>query len=202
MASFHAEASESGSVDYTQRAQWLRAAILGANDGLVSVASLMMGVGAVKPDAKAMLIAGFAGLVAGACSMAIGEFVSVYTQYDIEKAQMKRDGKEKNNSMQPNHQAEEEEKLPNPLQAALASAIAFSVGAVIPLLAAVFIRDHKVRLGVVAAVASLTLVVFGVVGAILGRTPVMKSAARVLVGGWMAMAITFGLTKLLGSKGL
>lgn len=95
MASFHAEASESGSVHYTQRAQWLRAAILGANDGLVSVASLMMGVGAVKPDAKAMLIAGFAGLVAGACSMAIGEFVSVYTQYDIEKAQLKRDGKEK-----------------------------------------------------------------------------------------------------------
>ncbi|KGN47924.1 vacuolar iron transporter homolog 2.1 [Cucumis sativus] len=195
-------ASESGSVDYTQRAQWLRAAILGANDGLVSVASLMMGVGAVKPDAKAMLIAGFAGLVAGACSMAIGEFVSVYTQYDIEKAQLKRNGKEKNNNMEPNHPGEEEEKLPNPLQAALASAIAFSVGAVIPLVAAVFIRDHKVRLGVVAAVASLTLLVFGIVGAILGRTPVGKSAARVVVGGWMAMAITFGLTKLLGSKGL
>ncbi|KAA0057327.1 hypothetical protein IC582_010086 [Cucumis melo] len=195
-------ASESGSVDYTQRAQWLRAAILGANDGLVSVASLMMGVGAVKPDAKAMLIAGFAGLVAGACSMAIGEFVSVYTQYDIEKAQLKRNGKEKNNNMEPKQPGEEEEKLPNPLQAALASAIAFSVGAVIPLVAAVFIRDHKVRLGVVAAVASLTLLVFGIVGAILGRTPVGKSAARVVVGGWMAMAITFGLTKLLGSKGL
>lgn len=104
--------------------------------------------------------------------------------------------------MEPKQPGEEEEKLPNPLQAALASAIAFSVGAVIPLVAAVFIRDHKVRLGVVAAVASLTLLVFGIVGAILGRTPVGKSAARVVVGGWMAMAITFGLTKLLGSKGL
>ncbi|KAG7011449.1 Vacuolar iron transporter-like 4, partial [Cucurbita argyrosperma subsp. argyrosperma] len=201
MASFHAEASESSNVDYTQRAQWLRAAVLGANDGLVSVASLMMGVGAVKPDAKAMLIAGFAGMVAGACSMAIGEFVSVYTQYDIQKAQLKRDRKQKND-MQSSQSAEEEEKLPNPLQAALASAIAFTVGAVIPLLSAVFIRDHKVRLGVVAAVASLTLVVFGGVGAVLGRTPVGKSAARVVVGGWMAMGITFGLTKLLGSKGL
>lgn len=97
-ASFHAEAPENGSttVDYAQRAQWLRAAVLGANDGLVSVASLMMGIGAVKPDAKAMLIVGFAGMVAGACSMAIGEFVSVYTQYDIEKAQMRRAGKQNN----------------------------------------------------------------------------------------------------------
>ena len=65
--------------------------MLGANDGLVFVSSLMMGVGAVKDDIKAMLLAGFAGLVAGACSMAIGEFVSVYTQRDIEAAQMKRE---------------------------------------------------------------------------------------------------------------
>ncbi|CAL9177396.1 unnamed protein product, partial [Musa hybrid cultivar] len=77
--------------DYTQRAQWLRAAVLGANDGLVSTASLMMGVGAVKGDAKAMIVSGFAGLVAGACSMAIGEFVSVYSQLDIEVAQRKRE---------------------------------------------------------------------------------------------------------------
>ncbi|CAL9119267.1 unnamed protein product, partial [Musa acuminata var. zebrina] len=77
--------------DYSQRAQWLRAAVLGANDGLVSTASLMMGVGAVKGDAKAMIVSGFAGLVAGACSMAIGEFVSVYSQLDIEVAQRKRE---------------------------------------------------------------------------------------------------------------
>ncbi|KAJ1402286.1 Ccc1 family [Sesbania bispinosa] len=122
-------------IDYSQRGQWLRAAVLGANDGLVSVASLMMGVGAVKEDINAMLLAGFAGLVAGACSMAIGE-------------------------------------------------------------------NHKIRMGVVAAVASLALLVFGGVGAVIGKTPVRRSCVRVLIGGWMAMAITFGLTKLIGSFGI
>uniref|UniRef100_A0A803Q043 Uncharacterized protein n=1 Tax=Cannabis sativa TaxID=3483 RepID=A0A803Q043_CANSA len=192
-------------VDYSQRAQWLRAAVLGANDGLVSVASLMMGIGSVRKDIKAMLLAGFAGLVAGACSMAIGEFVSVYTQYDIEKSQIRRRRQQRRRIGQNDDNDEEEEennKLPNPAQAAVASALAFSVGAVAPLLAAAFINDHKVRLGVVATVASFALMFFGAVGAVLGRTPVMKSCARVLIGGWLAMAITFGLTKLIGSAGL
>ncbi|XP_078445582.1 vacuolar iron transporter homolog 3-like [Wolffia australiana] len=79
---------EKGEVDYMARANWLRAAVLGANDGLVSVASLM--VGAVSQGAKAMAVSGLAGLVAGACSMAIGEFVSVYTQYDIMRAHNSR----------------------------------------------------------------------------------------------------------------
>lgn len=70
--------------NYEQRGQWLRAAVLGANDGLVSIASLMMGVGAVKSEAKVTVVSGLAALVAGACSMAIGEFVSVYTQRDAE----------------------------------------------------------------------------------------------------------------------
>ncbi|XP_022726828.1 vacuolar iron transporter homolog 1-like [Durio zibethinus] len=185
---------------YSQRGQWLRAAVLGANDGLVSVASLMMGVGSVKEDIKAMIIAGFAGLIAGACSMAIGEFVSVYTQRDVEIAQMKREKQKR--SERENKEVTERKQLPNPGHAAAASAMAFSVGAVIPLLAAGFIRDHKVRMALVVAVASMALVVFGVVGALLGGTPVMKSSARVLVGGWMAMACTFGLTKLIGSEGM
>lgn len=189
------------SFDYSQRAQWLRAAVLGANDGLVSVASLMLGIGAVKKDFKAMLIAGFAGLVAGACSMAIGEFVSVYTQYDIEVSQMKRDNLKQNSRIIESGDETDKEKLPNPVQAAMASALAFSVGALVPLLAAVFLKEHKLRLVVVALAASFALVIFGGVGAVLGRTPVVKSCVRVLVGGWMAMAITFGLTKLLGSSG-
>ncbi|XP_014490056.1 vacuolar iron transporter homolog 4-like [Vigna radiata var. radiata] len=183
--------SEESNIDYSQRAQWLRAAVLGANDGLVSVASLMMGVGAVKKDISAMLVAGFAGLVAGACSMAIGEFVSVYTQYDIEVTQLKREREAANN----NGEAQRE-KLPNPFQAAMASALAFSVGALVPMLAAVFIRNHKIRMGVIGGAVSLALLVFGVIGAVLGKTPVKKSCFRVLIGGWMAMAITFGLTKL------
>lgn len=186
--------------DYSQRAQWLRAAVLGANDGLVSVASLMMGVGAVKKDVAVMILTGFAGLVAGACSMAIGEFVSVYSQLDIEVAQMKREKRMIDNGE--NEEKVEKEQLPNPIQAAIASALAFSLGALVPLLAAAFIGDHKVRLAVVVAAVTLALVVFGAVGAVLGRTPVVKSCARVLLGGWIAMAITFGLTKLIGSSGL
>ncbi|KAK9989200.1 hypothetical protein SO802_029439 [Lithocarpus litseifolius] len=201
MDSKHCQKIEEGdNVDYFQRAQWLRAAVLGANDGLVSVASLMMGVGSVKEDIKPMLLAGFAGLIAGACSMAIGEFVCVYTQRDIEVAQIKRE-----NSMKVGGENEEEgekENLPNPFQAAFASVLAFSVGAVMPFLAAAFIKPHKVRLGVLILVASLALVVFGIVGAVLGKTPKVKSSIRVLVGGWVAMAITFGLTKLIGSNGL
>uniref|UniRef100_A0A0R0FW29 Vacuolar iron transporter n=1 Tax=Glycine max TaxID=3847 RepID=A0A0R0FW29_SOYBN len=109
--------------DYAKRAQWLRAAVLGANDGLLSTASLMMGVGAVRKDVKSMILTGVAGLVAGACSMAIGEFVSVYSQYDIELAQMKREGN-----------MDQKDKLPNPYYAAFASALAFAVGAGVPLL--------------------------------------------------------------------
>ncbi|CAJ2678045.1 unnamed protein product [Trifolium pratense] len=188
-------------IDYFQRAQWLRAAMLGANDGLITVASLMIGVGAIKEDISVMLLAGFAGLVAGACSMAIGEFVSVYTQYDIEIAQIKRERELANNNNDED-ESSEREKLPNPFQAALASALAFSVGALMPLLAAAFIKNHKIRMGVVAAVVSFALLVFGSVGALIGKTPVMRSCVRVLIGGWMAMAITFGFTKLIGTTGL
>ncbi|CAL0302975.1 unnamed protein product [Lupinus luteus] len=189
---------ETKDFDYSKRSQWLRAAVLGANDGLVSTASLMMGVGAVKQDIKAMILTGFAGLVAGACSMAIGEFVSVYSQLDIEVAQMKRN----NESGRGNENIEEKESLPNPMQAAAASALAFSVGAIVPLLAASFIREYNLRLGVVVAAVTFALVIFGWLGAVLGKAPVLRSALRVLVGGWLAMAITFGLTKLIGSSGL
>uniref|UniRef100_A0A3Q7G7E6 Vacuolar iron transporter n=1 Tax=Solanum lycopersicum TaxID=4081 RepID=A0A3Q7G7E6_SOLLC len=131
--------------DYSKRSQWLRAAVLGANDGLVSTASLMMGIGAVKKDIKVMILTGFAGLVAGA---------------------------------------------------------SFSVGAIVPLLAASFIRDYKVRIGAVVAAVTIALMVFGWLGAVLGKAPAIKSSARVLFGGWLAMAITYGLTKLIGSSGL
>ncbi|KAJ8572552.1 hypothetical protein K7X08_009063 [Anisodus acutangulus] len=183
--------------DYSQRAQWVRAAVLGANDGLVSIASLMMGVGAVQESVKTMILTGFVGLVAGACSMAIGEFVSVYSQLDIERAQMKRD----KTTGGPKQEQEESDKeqLPNPFQAAVASPIAFSLGAIVPILAAAFIANHKVRLAVIVAAVNLALLAFGGIGAFLGKSPMVKSCARVLIGGWMAMAITYGLTKLIGS---
>lgn len=178
-------------INYAKRAQWLRAAVLGANDGLLSTASLMMGVGAVRRDAKTMILAGVAGLVAGACSMAIGEFVSVYSQYDIELAQLKREGKEAKKA-----------ELPNPFHAAAASAAAFVVGAAVPLLGAAFVRDYRVRMGVVVGVVSIALLVFGGLGAVLGKAPVVKSCLRVLVGGWVAMGVTFGLTKCVDFVGV
>ncbi|XP_022762250.1 vacuolar iron transporter homolog 4-like [Durio zibethinus] len=186
--------------DYAKRAQWLRAAVLGANDGLLSTASLMMGVGAVRKDSKTMVLTGIAGLVAGACSMAIGELVSVYSQCDIELTQMKRENMAKNFA---DHDFDtKKQSLPNPWQAAGASALAFAVGAVIPLVAAVFINVYVVRLVVVVAVASLALLAFGALGALLGGAPMLKASLRVLVGGWLAMGITFGVTKLIGRSGL
>ncbi|XP_050227554.1 vacuolar iron transporter homolog 1-like [Mercurialis annua] len=191
------EANKDDTFDYSKRAQWLRAAILGANDGLISIASLMMGVGSVKQDIEVMILTGFAGLAAGACSMAIGEFVSVYSQLDIELAQIKRQLENGNGN-----EEGEKENLANPLQAAAASALAFSVGATVPLLAAAFISNYKVRLAAVVGAVSLALVVFGWFGAVLGKAPVIRSSVRVLVGGLMAMGITFGLTKLIGSTAL
>ncbi|CAL9247898.1 unnamed protein product [Arabidopsis halleri] len=186
------EKDQETAFDYSKRAQWLRAAVLGANDGLVSTASLMMGIGAVKQDVRTMLLTGFSGLVAGACSMAIGEFISVYSQYDIEVAQMKRESGGETNK----------EKLPSPTLAAIASALAFSLGAIVPLLAAAFVKEYKVRIGVIVAAVTLALVMFGWLGAVLGKAPVVKSSLRVVIGGWLAMAITFGFTKLVGSHGL
>ncbi|KAK6135363.1 hypothetical protein DH2020_030874 [Rehmannia glutinosa] len=187
--------------DYSNRAQWLRAAVLGANDGLLSTASLIMGVGAVRRDTKTMILTGIAGMVAGACSMAIGEFVSVYSQYDIEVAQLKREQTVRRNG-DDNQMEAMKKKLPNPWQAAAASASAFAAGAVVPLLAAGFIREYRVRLGVVVAAVSVALLGFGGVGAVLGRAPLVKSSLRVLIGGWLAMGVTFGLTKLIGSTGI
>ncbi|PWA34883.1 ccc1 family [Artemisia annua] len=193
------EVKEDIPFDYAQRAQWLRAAVLGANDGLLSTASLMMGVGAVRKDVKSMVLTGVAGLVAGACSMAIGEFVSVYSQYDVEMSQINRNIKKNGNSDE--FEAKKKD-LPSPIKAAVASAVAFAVGAAVPLLAAVFIRNYRVRLMVVFVAVSLALIGFGGLSAILGRAPMVKSTIRVLVGGWLAMVVTFGLTKAVGSAGL
>ncbi|CAA6675369.1 unnamed protein product [Spirodela intermedia] len=162
--------------DYSQRAQWLRAAVLGANDGLVSTASMMMGVSAVRTDVRSMVLTGIAGMVAGACSMAIGEFVSVYSQVDVEVAQRRRDS----GSREAAAVAKEEGDLPSPVQAAMASATAFSGGTG----AAAGGRIHHelpVRLGVAAAAVTVAL-----------------SAARVLIGGWLAMAVTYALMRLVG----
>jgi len=183
-----------GRVDYLARAQWLRAAVLGANDGLVSVASLMIGVGAVNGGARAMLVSGLAGLVAGACSMAIGEFVSVYAQYDIQVAHSERARACSDGSGSSSEEAEE--GLPSPAQAAAASALAFAAGAALPLLSGGFLRHWAARVAAVCASSSLGLAWFGAAGAYLGGASPVRSGARVLLGGWLAMAVTFAVLKM------
>ncbi|XP_027930273.1 vacuolar iron transporter homolog 4-like [Vigna unguiculata] len=151
----------------------------------------MMGVGGVERDDQSMILSGVAGLVAGACSMAIGEFVSVSSQYDIELAQLKREG-----NMDQKH------KLPNPYSAAFASALAFSLGAGVPLLASASVSSHRIRMAVLAGVVTLTLIVFGALSGCLGKVSRVKFICRILIGGWMAMAVTFGLTKLVNDFGI
>ncbi|KAL0423550.1 UNVERIFIED_CONTAM: Vacuolar iron transporter2.1 [Sesamum radiatum] len=228
-------------VKLIQRAQWLRAAILGANDGLVSTTSLMLGVGAAKEDQWLMIVSGLAGALAGACSMAVGEFVSVSAQRDIEqttidkcnpKSQISNDkpqgatladgdsaingyvessqpkfeqifsphqspfmkviAQDRRDSRQDNNM---EATLPNPYKAAGASGLSFLCGSLIPLLSAIAFSVKKLRVVGIVVVTSIALAVFGGVGARFGGSPVRVSVFRVLVGGWIAMAVTYGLLK-------
>ncbi|KAI8003044.1 hypothetical protein LOK49_LG08G01381 [Camellia lanceoleosa] len=132
--------------------------------------------------------------------MTIGEFVSFYSQLDIEVAQVKRDKKRVGSGGE--NKEEKEEGRASLVKAAAASAIAFTMGAMVPLLGASFIKNYKVGVGVVVGVVSMALVVFAWLGVVLGKAPPARSIMRVLIGGSLAMAITFGLTKLVGSSGL
>ncbi|CAO2143363.1 unnamed protein product [Urochloa humidicola] len=196
--------------------QWLRAAVLGASDGVVSTAALMLGVGAAARDAdaddggvpRAVLLAGAAGLVAGACSMAIGEYVSVHAQLDVELADLKRAAAAEEaaagggGSPSAPPAGRDAEGLSSPGQAAAASALAFAAGAAVPLLAAWFVTGYVARVAVVVATASVALGVFGSLGAVLGRAPGGRAGLRAVVGGLVAMGITYGLMKLLRVHGL
>ncbi|KAL6658384.1 hypothetical protein ACP70R_003970 [Stipagrostis hirtigluma subsp. patula] len=173
----------------SRRAQWLRAAVLGASDGIVSTAALMLGIGAARPgDQRAVLLSGLAGLIAGACSMAIGEYVSVHAQLDVELAELRR---AEAAALSPDNSG-----LPSPGQAAAASALSFAAGAALPLLAAWFVASYRARVVVVVATATLALAAFGSVGAVLGRAPGGRAGVRAAVGGLVAMGITYGLMKL------
>jgi VIT1/CCC1 family predicted Fe2+/Mn2+ transporter len=216
------------------RIGWLRAAVLGANDGIVSTASLVLGVAAAGASAQAVLVAGVAGLVAGAMSMAAGEYVSVSSQADTERADLDRERKEL--AADPAHEHEElaaiyrmrgldrptaeqvavqlmahdalgahardelgivGELAANPVQAALASAGSFSVGAALPLLVAWLAPDAG-RIAAVAASSLACLVALGVVSAKTGGSPVLAAASRVAIWGVLAMAATMAVGKLFG----
>lgn len=221
-------------VHRTQRIGWLRAAVLGANDGIVSTASLVLGVAAAGADSKGVLIAGVAGLVAGAMSMAAGEYVSVSSQADTERADLARESRE----LAANPEQEKAELTAiyvkrgldpalastvaghlmqhdalgahardelgisdvlaaRPIQAALASAGTFAVGAVLPLLIVILFPSSALMWAV--SVSSLCfLALLGSLSARAGGAPVIVAASRVTFWGALAMALTAGVGALFG----
>ena len=219
----------------SHRSNWLRAAVLGANDGIVSTSSLVLGVAASGASSSAILTAGVAGLVAGALSMAAGEFVSVSSQRDSERADLHLEERELRDDPEgelgelariyekrgvPPELAQqvdvalterdalaahardelglEQERRARPLQAAWASALTFSAGAVLPVLA-VAITPAAARAVVCVAVTLLALAVLGALGARLGGGDQRRATARVVGWGALAMAITAGIGALVGA---
>lgn len=218
----------------THRSGWLRAAVLGANDGIVSTASLVLGVAAAGTDSQAVFVAGVAGLVAGAMSMAAGEYVSVSSQSDTERADLAREGREL--AADPAHEHEEltaiyvgrglepglaaqvatqlmghdalgahardelgisETVLARPVQAALASAGTFAVGAFLPLLV-VLLAPVGTLMWAVAASSLAFLALLGALAAHVGGAPRARATARVTFWGALAMALTAGVGALFG----
>lgn len=218
----------------THRIGWLRAAVLGANDGIVSTASLVLGVAAAGASSKSILVAGVAGLVAGAMSMAAGEYVSVSSQSDTERADLDRERKELAAHPKQEHKemtaiyvgrgldaglasnvatqlmahdalgAHARDELgisvtstARPLQAALASAITFSVGAALPLLI-VLVAPVSALMWAVSGSSLLFLALLGSLAARAGGASVLTAAARVTFWGALAMALTAGVGALFG----
>jgi VIT1/CCC1 family predicted Fe2+/Mn2+ transporter len=220
---------------FAARLNWLRAGVLGANDGIISIAGLVIGVAAATSNLDEIATAGLAGLVAGAVSMALGEYVSVSAQRDSERALVEQERRELA-TMPEAERAELEgllrerglsattaasaaaemtehdvlrahtdlelgldaQRLVNPWAAAGSSALSFTVGALLPFIA-ILVPPTSARIPVAFAAVVLALVVTGWLSAFLGRAPRGRAIARLVVGGALAMAITFGVGLLFGT---
>lgn len=169
--------------EFAARLNWLRAGVLGANDGIVSIAAMVVGVAAATPSTAALAIAGAAGLVAGALSMASGEYVSVSSQRDAEQARAAA--------------SHDEQHLTSAWHAAAASLAAFVLGGLVPLLV-VLLAPPAARVGAtfLAVVAALALT--GWVSARLGGSGAGPAVRRNVLGGGLAMAVTYGVGLLVG----
>ncbi len=216
------------------RSNWLRAAVLGSNDGIVSIAGLVVGVAGATSSKMIILAAGVAGILAGALSMAAGEYVSVSAQRDIEKALLDKERRELRE--QPDEELAElaglyvakglkpetakqvakeltakdafaahvdielnidPNNLTNAMHAAVASAIAFLVGSIIPLIAIMLpLGAATIPVTFISVIVALT--VTGYLSAKLGGTKISKSIVRVVSGGIIAMLITYGIGTLFG----
>jgi len=218
----------------SHRGNWLRAAILGVDDGLVSVSSLMIGVSTAHASSSTIMTVGVAGLVAGAMSMAAGEYVSVSSQRDSERADIRTETRSltdnpkeelaelaaiyEQRGLKPELASQVAEQLhahdavlahlrdeigidsdalANPVQAAATSAFAFSLGAVIPIIAALSIGG-RTSVWAIVIVSLIALAVSGAIGAILGGGNKLWASLRVFIGGGLAMAITAIIGHLIG----
>ncbi|HJU23389.1 MAG TPA: VIT family protein [Casimicrobiaceae bacterium] len=221
----------------TSRIGWLRAAVLGANDGIVSTASLVAGVAAANASHSDVVIAATAALVAGAMSMAAGEYVSVHSQADTERADLERERRELHADIQGERNeltaiyirrgldaslarqvadqlmahdalgAHARDELgisdtvrPRPIQAALASAASFSVGAALPLVVTALSPANRV-IPIVCATSLAFLAILGGIAARAGGAKIAIGAARVTFWGALAMAVTAGIGALFGTTG-
>ncbi len=219
---------------YTNRIGWLRASVLGANDGILSTASLVVGVAAAQAPHNTILVAGIAGLAAGAMSMAAGEYVSVSSQADTEQADLALERKELDENVENEHKelasiyigrgldpllakqvasqlmahdalgahARDEIGIsvnftPRPVQAALASAVTFSVGGAMPLLI-ILAAPHAQLVPVVFGTTLVFLAGLGMLGAFTGGAPIPRAALRVMFWGALAMGLTAGAGVLFG----
>ncbi|HEY4266554.1 MAG TPA: VIT family protein [Galbitalea sp.] len=230
--------ANSGRQGIAQRLNWLRAGVLGANDGIVSVAAIVVGVAGATSSDGPILTAGAAGLVGGAISMALGEYVSVSSQRDSERAAIALETKELRESPEEElqeladfyeakgisrstamdvarqltdrdalsaHLAAEfnidQDDIASPWHAALASAVAFTIGAILPLASMLFV-PAAVRVPVTFVAVLVALAVTGSVAAHIGGSPKLRATLRVTIGGALALAATFGIGTLLGSQGI
>jgi VIT1/CCC1 family predicted Fe2+/Mn2+ transporter len=217
------------------RLNWLRAGVLGANDGIVSIAALLVGVAAASPPDGVVLTAGIAGIAAGALSMGIGEYVSVSSQRDAEKAQLRREElwhetrpewefeqlvrlNMETGMSEPTARAAAQEQhdhdplaihakmhlgldpdgLVNPWSAGLASFIAFTTGGLFPLLTMLLAPDSA-RIAATFVVVILALAVTGFASARIGHAKRRVGVARNVIGGALAMVVTFGIGTLMGT---
>src|SRR6266436_446821 len=196
------------------RLNWLRAAVLGANDGIVSVAGIVIGVAGATTNRGPIFTAGLAGLVAGAVSMALGEYVSVSSQRDSERAQITQEKRELAatpdaelteltacGALSAHLDAElhiDPADIPSPVQAAGASALSFTSGALLPMLA-ILLPPAGLRVPVTFVAVLIALGLTGALSARLGGSDVRRAVLRVVIGGALGLAFTYGVGHLFGT---
>lgn len=234
----YAQPNEPHSGSLAGRLNWLRAGVLGANDGIVSVAAIVVGVAGASSSTPAIVAAGSAALIGGAISMALGEYVSVSSQSDSqraliakEKAELRDDPEGELAELAGLYEARglsretaqrvavelsatdalkahlsmelniDEADVASPWHAAGASALAFLIGGILPLLA-ILLTPDSIRVAVTFGVVLIALGITGALGARLGGSPAVAATLRVVVGGALALVATFAVGTLLGTSGI